>query len=237
MCELLKDTGVAGRPEEYFEAMHATGVPPHPREFLEGLESTGLGIRDDPEPPDAPAYSALHAGQDYREHLRRTFARGTTPNGVFGAKLMFNQLRELRALTGLLPEYAGLDTGALLTRLFGSPRYIWVTRADTVRQAVSMWRALQTRRWRADGTGAERPAPRYRFEGIDHLVRRFDAEAEGWRAFFSDHAIEPLRVAYEEELERDPARTARRALEWIGVTPPEGWSPGAPLRRQANAVL
>ena len=30
LCELLKDTGVAGRPEEYFEAMRDTGVPPHP---------------------------------------------------------------------------------------------------------------------------------------------------------------------------------------------------------------
>jgi trehalose 2-sulfotransferase len=236
LCELLKDTGVAGRPEEYFEAMHATGVPPHPRDFLDGLTPTGLGIRDDPEPPQAPEYSALHEVGDYREHLRRTFTRGTTSNGVFGAKLMFNQLRELQALAGQLPEYAGLETGALLTRLFGSPRYVWVTRADTVRQAVSMWQALQTRQWRAGGPGNERPAPRYRFEGIDHLVRRFDAEEEGWRTFFSDHDIEPLRVAYEEDLERDPARTVRRALEWIGVPPPDGWNPGEPLRRQADAL-
>ena len=28
LCELLKQTGVAGRPEEYFEAQFETGVPP-----------------------------------------------------------------------------------------------------------------------------------------------------------------------------------------------------------------
>ena len=59
LCELLKDTGVAGRPEEYFEAMHDTGIPPHPRDFLQGLAPTRLGIRTDPRPAEAPAYSSL----------------------------------------------------------------------------------------------------------------------------------------------------------------------------------
>jgi len=45
LCELLKQTGVAGRPEEYFEAQFETGVPPHPRRFLEGLPITGAGVR------------------------------------------------------------------------------------------------------------------------------------------------------------------------------------------------
>jgi trehalose 2-sulfotransferase len=236
LCELLKDTGVAGRPEEYFEAVRDTGVPPHPGDFLHGLARTGLGIRDDPQPPDAPEYSALTGVVDYREHLRRTFEQGTTPNGVFGAKLMFNQLGELQALAGQLPEYAGLEVGALLEALFDAPRYVWVSRRDTVRQAVSMWKALQTRRWRA-GNGAERSsAPEYRFDGIDHLVRRFTADEEGWGAFFAGHGITPLRLAYEEDLERDPGGTVRRVLDWIGVSPPSGWHPREPTARQADAT-
>jgi trehalose 2-sulfotransferase len=74
---------------------------------------------------------------DYRHHLDRTFAWGTINNGVFGAKLMWNQLPELRALLGELPEFVGLETAQLLERLFGSPRYIWVSRNDKVRQAAS----------------------------------------------------------------------------------------------------
>jgi LPS sulfotransferase NodH len=235
LCELLKDTGVAGRPEEYFEAMRDTGVPPRPRDFLEGLAAPGLGIEDESEPSEAPAYSSLVGLADYRAHLERTFALGTTPNGIFGAKLMFNQLGELRALAGRLPEYAGLDLDSLFKRLFGAPRYIWVSRGDRLRQAVSMWRALQTRRWRADGGGAQATS-QYHGEAIDHLARRFDAEDDGWRRFFSRHRIKPLTVTYEDDLERDPEATVRRALQWIGVSAPVGWRPRQPMLRQADAL-
>ena len=236
LCAMLSDTGVAGRPEEYFEAMRDTGVPPHPGDFLDGLARTGLGIRDDPRPPQAPDYSSLVGLGDYRQHLERTLRRGTTPNGVFGAKLMFNQLDELHALAGQLPEFADLPVQAQLDRLLGGPRYVWVSRADTVRQAVSMWKAMQTRRWRAGGDGGAEPAPQYRYEAIDHLVRRFASDAEGWRHYFAGQGIVPLTVGYESELEPDLAGTVRRVLDWIGVTPPGAWAPGEPLRRQADAV-
>lgn len=238
LCELLKATGVAGRPEEYFEATRDTGIPPHPRDFLAGLARTGLGIRDDPEPPEAPAYSSLAGLTDYREHLRRTRELGTTANGVFGSKLMFNQLPELRALAAGLPEFSGLEIDALLARLLGGVGgldYIWVSRRDKVRQAVSMWKALQTRRWRA-GAAGERPAPRYRYEGIDHFVHRFEVEDEGWRRLFSRCGIEPLRIIYEDDLEGDPEAAVRRVLEWIGVDPPAGWRPGGAPRRQSDAI-
>jgi LPS sulfotransferase NodH len=233
-CQLLKETGVAGRPEEFFEAMRDSGRPPHPSHFLEGLPRTGLGLRDDPRAPEAPDYSSLEGIGDYREHLDRTFARGTTDNGVFGAKLMFNQLPELQALAGELPEFAGLGYGELLQRLFDRPLYIWVSRGDKVRQAVSLWKALQTRSWRQDETPDDVPEPEYFFEGIDHLVRRFEAEDRGWQEFFSAHAIVPLSISYEDDLERDPDGTVRRALAWIGVTAPEGWTAGQPLARQAD---
>ncbi len=35
LCELLSGTGVAGRPEEYFEFLSATGRPRQPREYFE----------------------------------------------------------------------------------------------------------------------------------------------------------------------------------------------------------
>jgi LPS sulfotransferase NodH len=240
LCELLKSTGVAGRPEEFFEAMRDTGLPPHPGDYLGGLPRTGVGIRDDPTASEAPVYSSLAGIDDYRHHLERTFAWGTTGNGVFGAKLMWNQLPELRALAGELPEFSGLETAQLLERLFGGaaggPRYIWVSRGDKVRQAVSMWRALQTRSWRDGGTGAGRPTPAYRFEGIHHLVTRLESDDRGWQEFFSVHELQPLAISYEDDLERDPDATIRRCLSWIGVPPPEGGTARQPLRRQSDAL-
>jgi trehalose 2-sulfotransferase len=237
LCELLKGTGVAGVPLEYFEAMRDTGIPPHPGDFLRGLPPTRLGIRDDPRPPEAPAYSSLAGLTDYREHLERTLAQGTTPNGVFGAKLMFNQLDELRALAGGLPEFSGLEIGALLEQLFGGPRYIWVSRRDVARQAVSMWKAIQTRTWRdgdGEGEGDASVTPQYRFEAIDHLVRRFEADERGWESFFARHGAEVLRIAYEDELVADRDATVRGALDWLGVSPPPGWHAEEPIRRQAD---
>jgi LPS sulfotransferase NodH len=235
LCELLKGTGVAGRPEEYFEAESDTGVPPHPGRFLEGAPRTGVGIRDDPTPPVAPPYSSLEGIEDYHEHLERTFAAGSTDNGVFGAKLMFNQLPELRALAGALPEYSDLDVGELLAALFADPTYIWVSRRDKVRQAVSLWKALQNRRWR-DGEAGERAPLQYRYDGIDHLVRLFETDDAGWRAHFSRCGITPLEIGYEDDLTRDPESTVRAALDWIGVSAPPGWRLDAPMERQADAV-
>lgn len=236
LCELLAATGVAGRPEEFFEAVRDTGLPPHPGDYLVGLPRMGVGIRDDLIPSEGPVYSSLAGIDDYRDHLERTFAWGTTENGVFGAKLMWNQLPELRTLAGELPEFAGLKTAQLLERLFDGPRYIWVSRRDKVRQAVSLWRALQSRSWRHGSPGNDRLEPQYRFEAIHHLVRRLESDDRGWRDFFSEHGLQPLAISYEDDLERDPDGTIGRALSWIGVQPPEGDKARPPLRRQSDAL-
>ena len=79
-------------------------------------------MRANVSPPDAPAYSSLYGITNYRDHLERTLELGTTPNGVFGAKLMFNQLPELTALAGTLPEYAGDDGDRSAARAVRRPR-------------------------------------------------------------------------------------------------------------------
>lgn len=237
LCELLKDTGVAGRPEEYFEARRDTGRPPHPGDYLENLPRTGAGIRDDSTPPRAPAHSSLISLKNYRQHLRRTFRLGTTLNGLFGTKMMWGHLPEFHALASQLPEYAGLELPELLTELFDRPRYVWVTRADKVRQAVSLWRALQTRSWRLEHPGKDDGVTlTYRFEGIDHLVKMLQADDAGWQGFFEAESIPVLRVSYEDDLERDPEQAVRAVLRHIGATPRPGWRPAERTRRQADAL-
>jgi LPS sulfotransferase NodH len=238
LCRLLSETGVAGHPQEYFEATAETGGPPHPGDFLEGLGPTGAGIRDDVRPPKAPAYSSLQRLPDYRAHLARTLAQGTGDNGVFGAKIMFNQIAEVHALTSSLPEYIGMHGAPLLQALTGTEqplRYVWARRSDTVRQAISMWRAIQTRAWRGDEPGEER-RPRYHFDAIEHLRARFESDEAGWERFFVAHGIEPLVVRYEADLEHDRMATIRAVLRFIGVAPPAELVAEAPLVRQADAL-
>ena len=238
LCELLKSTGVAGRPEEYFEARYETGLPPHPGDYLAGLPRTGAGIRDDSTPPRAPAYSSLGGLESYRQHLERTFRLGTTDNGVFAAKLMWRHLPDLQALAGELPEYAGLDLHELLTVLLRDPRYVWMTRRDKVRQAVSLWRALQTRSWRREHPRQEHSPTslRYSFAGIGHLVRSLTAEDASWGAYFARHGLDPVTVVYEDDLGPDRTGTVETVLAHVGVASPPGWKAPEPMHRQADEL-
>lgn len=187
-------------------------------------------------PPRAPEHSSLRGLSGYRAHLERSFELGTGVNRVFGAKIMWHHLPELERLAGALPEYAGLDRQELLSRLFGRPRYVWVRRRDTIRQAVSLWRALQTRAWRQHLDDQASPALTYSFDGIDHLVELLRADDEGWQRFFETFKVPVLEVVYESHLERDPHRTACAVLNHIGITAPYGWTPAAGMERQADGL-
>jgi LPS sulfotransferase NodH len=85
-CGLLAGTGLAGRPEEYF-------------------------WRD-----DEPAWSRRWgvAGSGFAAYLRAAIAQGTTPNGVFGAKVMFGYLPDLLGKLAALPGNQGRSDRVLL---------------------------------------------------------------------------------------------------------------------------
>jgi LPS sulfotransferase NodH len=155
---------------------------------------------------------------------------------VFASKLMWRQLPELRALAGELPEYAGLQIPELLEQLFAGPTYVWVSRRDKVRQAVSMWRALQSRSWRHSNQNSEDQQLVYRFDGIDHLVGAFEAEDRAWGDFFAERGIDAVTISYEDGLERDPDRAVRTVLERLGLQAPAQWHAEEPMKRQADAL-
>ena len=238
LCQLLASTGVAGVPHEYFEARAETGSPPHPGYFLAGLPRTGAGIRDDPSPTDAPDYSDLSAVDGWQAHLERTFRLGTTDNGVFGAKLMWNQLSDLEQHAAAVPQFAGATGSDLLERVLGRPVYVWVRRRDKVRQAISMWRALQTRTWRLEDPASRHETPQlsYSFAGIDHLRRRLSGDDDAWGRFFLGSLIEPLELFYETDIEPDPTGAVARVLASFAIDLPVGWKPEARMVSQSDGL-
>jgi LPS sulfotransferase NodH len=174
----------------------------------------------------------------WEAHLERTFRLGTTDNGVFGAKLMWNQLPDLEQHAAALPELAGLAASDLLDRLFGRPSYVWMRRRDKVRQAISLWRALQTRTWRLEHPtgGGGTPSLSYSFEGIEHLRRRLSADDAAWGRYFLHSLIEPLELVYEDDVAPDPADAVARVLSHIGIAVPRGWKPAAGMAQQADEL-
>jgi LPS sulfotransferase NodH len=241
LCQLLASTGTLGNPEEFFEARAETGLPPHPGYFLAGLPRTGVGIRDDVRPTSGPAYSDLTTVDGWEAHLERTFARGTTPNGVFGAKIMWNQLSDLEQHAAAVERLAGLSRIEVLEELFDgevAAGFVWVRRRDKVRQAISLWRALQTRAWRLErgDRNSEAPVLSYSFEGIEHLRRRLSADDEAWGRFFDKHGIDALELVYEEDVAPDPERSVRRVGAHLGEAVPADWAPEARTVRQSDEL-
>src|SRR3712207_117724 len=118
LCKLLGETGIAGRPEEYFEALRHSGVPRRPHEYFDPDRHANiierLAFREMPEGGAATTPSPLWRPEAYGEYLAWALEQGTTPNGVFGAKLMWGYLGDFADLLRGTPGLAGLPVPELL---------------------------------------------------------------------------------------------------------------------------
>jgi trehalose 2-sulfotransferase len=113
--------------------------------------------------------------------LREALKRGTTPNGVCGIKIFcdaFDRMGKLDWLSGL-----------------PSPHFIHLERQDTLGQAVSFAKALQTRQWTS--TGKPIASPAYDEELIVRCLNMAAFDRTRWQLFFARNAISPLWLTYE----------------------------------------
>jgi trehalose 2-sulfotransferase len=223
LCDLLDQTGVAGHPEEYFEALRHSGVPRRAHEYFDRERHANiierLAFREMPDREPEP--NELWQPDTYDRYLAWAIEEGTTDNGVFGAKLMWGYLGDFADLLRGIHGNAGLPVPELLSRAFPNVQYVRITRQDKVRQAVSLWRAVQTQAWR-EGTGADEPRaePTFSFRAINYLVRLLTAHDASWDAYFLGLGQDPLNITYEELAEaHDPV--IRRVLAHIGVEAPD----------------
>jgi trehalose 2-sulfotransferase len=160
---------------------------------------------------------------DFDAYLRALLERKTSPNGAFGFKAHFFQLAEA------FPE--GLRESA-----FPSLRYVHISRADRLRQAISWARAVQTGWWASDHERAQRVPVVFDRAQIDRLLVGIATRARRWEEFFDRTGAEPMRIEYE-DLVAAPDATVLAVLRHIGVEVPEYLSIGpATLRRQADPV-
>ena len=210
LCEALTNTGVAGRPAEF---------------FWRGGE---------------PAWAAAWGvpADDFAIYLRAALLHGTTPNGVFGAKMMWGYLEDFVAQARQIPAYAPLGLPDLLSTVFPNLQYIWLSRRDKVRQAISHWRALQTGTWgqTSDSRSPSTAEPRYDRAAIDHLVREVVAHDAAWSSYFAENRVEPLRIEYETFVSRYEA-TILEVLDFLSVpVPADLGTSRRRMRRQADTL-
>jgi LPS sulfotransferase NodH len=199
---LLDSTGVCGHPQAYFR---------RPDEELWAdrwqLARTGDG------------------GFDYGDFVRAARTAGSTPNGVFGAKLMWGAVDEVTdRLRTARPDAAGDDLG-LLAGAFGRTTFVLLKRKDVLAQAVSWLRAEQTGRWfvgghgEISGNGDVGAEPRFDADGITRFLETIEEHNAAWEAWFAAQGVRPHRVSYE-ELDRDMVATTRGIMRFLGVAEP-----------------
>jgi LPS sulfotransferase NodH len=96
----------------------------------------------------------IHTAFDDANFLSEVVARSKTPNGVFGIKMMWPHMEELKARKQLSPDWREA------TDFIANLKYIYITRADDLAQAISFLMATRTHVWQRIATSEECVGPR-----------------------------------------------------------------------------
>jgi LPS sulfotransferase NodH len=170
LADCLDQTGLAGRPQEYF----MNHVAFHPDWGVPHRENLG----------------------DYLEFVR---AEATTENGVCGFKLHWSQLRHLATVvgSGIDDTETAFDW---LAQEFAPLTVIRLSRVDKLRQALSYHRALSDQQWwRLAGDDArKRPFRAPDPEQVDHLCRLLEKHDRRWDELIATACGAVCRLTYEQ---------------------------------------
>ena len=234
LCELLRATDVAGAPDEYFEGLRETGLPRQPRQYFEDPSVQDIAERLPPTVPGHPEQPG-----EFEPWFRYVLQRGSTLNGVFGAKMMWNYLDDFTLRMAELPGLDNLSFNQRLEAVFPRLKIIFMRRRDKVAQAVSLWKAIQTQRWRTDsesdseeGHADDSFDGSYDYGAIEHLLNELHRWDANWEDWFHATGREPIRIFYD-EFTAGRAATIGRVLDALGVDPPAPEDKG-PMNRQAD---
>ena len=207
LCHALEDTGVLGSPAEYFHR------------------------------GDEPFWRGRWGAASEDAFLRAVQREPVTPNGVWGAKMMWNYLADAVARLRAWPRLeaaAGAADPEVLAAAFPGLAYVWLRREDKVRQAISWWRAAATGQYGLAPGEVPAEPPAFDRDGVGRLLGYAQACEAGWRDWFAAHSIEPLEIVYE-DLTEDVDQAARDVAGFLNVPLPSGLERVHPRgRRQAD---
>lgn len=232
LADQLLLTGVAGRPEEYFrldwyERFLATGQVRYRH------MKSHRGVIGETTADNEASISTSRSFPDFVAAVRRL---GSTRNGVFAMKIHWRQLARilpsLRAHRSDAPD----SDAALLEAWFPNAHYVFLRRADKVRQAISFHRALRTSVWwsLADETRRVAPSDDIDLDDVDRLRCDLELQETHWRRFLAQSSRPALHLTYEQLAQRPRATTAQ-VLRFLERDPARAKRLPAPrLRRQAD---
>ena len=144
---------------------------------------------------------------------RSVLRRRTSPNGVFGIKCFPMQLQALVETNAELMS-AVMSTVVPRTR---PPRVVHLARRDRASHAVSYARATMSGIWRKEQESAAAGDLQYSQSAVETAERWLAGQEAAWDGMFRDLRIEPLRLVYEDVVER-PREAVAQVADYLGVT-------------------
>jgi LPS sulfotransferase NodH len=202
LAQSLESTGIAGRPEEYFDAR------------FEAEWRAQLKVESD---------------SDYFEKIK---TRGRSANEVFGAKVLQFQCENLATRIRAVKSVDDPLDPAVLSEFFGPLKFIWLRREDGTAQAISWLRAIQSQEWyRFVGeTDSPRDDSKLKFDALEiaDLKAKLRSYNDGWRAYFERWKIPVLEIVYEDFV-HEFEETIRRILDFLACD--EARTAKSPTRR------
>ncbi len=202
LCDLLANTGIAGRPNSFFRR----------ESFVEWADNFNISVNN--------WRNTYSFDESYLSAVLRQGASGTS---VFGMRLMWESLGELsKSLDWFYPNLS--SDNARFQSAFKSPVYIYLSRTDKVAQAVSRLKAEQSGLWHVfeDGTERERlgvgQIPTYDVNKLSMFVAEAENNDVAWKHWFAQQGIEPLYLTYE-ELAAEPQPILGTVLSFLGLDP------------------
>ena len=203
LCSILRGTKAAGAPEEYLNiqtknfarSRKTTGAP---KLRVSRLPLTVARMISGRYPwKDISSFSQT----SFLDYLHAIARERTTPNGVFGIKMHWNQY-----------ERHMLDLGLDVT-VWGAPvSWVRITRENELRQAISFVRAAQSESWNSNMQVVREPI--YDAGAIISALDRITEENSQWDNYFAAQGIVPLHITYE-QLIRDMDSTVRKVMAYI----------------------
>ncbi len=195
LCEGLKSTGIAGRPEELFNF-------PSEKEFLDHYKP-----------------------KNHSHLQELLWEKGSTSNGVFGVKAnaprkendwRIEQLKLIQGLNLIKQSHAQVWEYA-----FPNHRHIFLTRRNKVRQAVSWWKAIVSQEWhRKNGTSQpytiQSIKDKYNFDALKHLLIECSLREAKIQDLLSQAKATPLTIVYEDFVQ-NYEETIKSVIGFLGI--------------------
>ena len=219
LCQLLTQTGKAGVPNSHFHT-------PRLASWRAALALDKINF---------PSRRAALCTT-----LKAVKIKGMSDTGIFGLRIQQGSFEYL--ISQLALAHPDKSTHRkLFEAAFGKTLFIYLRRENTLEQAISCVKAMQTGLWHqsADGSEFERLSPPKELffdpDAISAHIDEFSQANATWQDWFATQAISPLEITYE-QLALNPEQLLQTVMDELGVvyTPPPDFSP--PLAKLANQI-